>query len=184
MDIAQTAPDTVILAEDEASLYLQATLHAVWAPVAQTPCIRLAPDRDLTHFYGTLNLLTGQETLTRTDTLSALVTTHHLQQLVATYPGKPLLLLWDRASWHHGPPMTAFLAEHPQVDIFIFPTATPELNPQEQVWKDARDAVSHNHTYARLPEVADAFEAHLEGHKTVPPLLAQYGFTAIRSRFI
>lgn len=184
MDLAQTAPATVILAEDEASLYLQATLHAVWAPTGQTPCVRVAPDRDLTHFYGTLNLLTGQETLLRTETLSALRTTQHLQQLIEAYPGKPLLLLWDRAPWHHGPPITAFLAAHPEVELFLFPTATPELNPQEQVWKEARDAVSHNHTYAHLPEVADAFEEHLEAHKTVPPLLAHYGFTAIRSMFI
>ena len=32
MDIAQDSPETVILAEDEASLYLQATTKAVWAP--------------------------------------------------------------------------------------------------------------------------------------------------------
>ena len=37
MDIAQTAPQTVILAEDEAALYLQATTMAAWAPPGQTP---------------------------------------------------------------------------------------------------------------------------------------------------
>ena len=31
MDVAPDAPETVILAEDEASLYLQATTTAAWA---------------------------------------------------------------------------------------------------------------------------------------------------------
>lgn len=60
-EIAQTAPETVILAEDEASVYLQATTCAVWAPKGRTPVVKVHPGRDLTHFYGTLNLLTGEE---------------------------------------------------------------------------------------------------------------------------
>jgi len=55
----QTAPDTVFLAEDEAGLYLQATTVPVWAPVGQTPVVRVDPGRAQTHFYGSLNLLTG-----------------------------------------------------------------------------------------------------------------------------
>lgn len=35
VDNAQDAPDTVYLAEDEASLYLQTTLQAIWAPCGQ-----------------------------------------------------------------------------------------------------------------------------------------------------
>jgi hypothetical protein len=37
IDTAQAAPDTVIVAADEASLYLQATLQVVWAPRGETP---------------------------------------------------------------------------------------------------------------------------------------------------
>ncbi len=61
MDIAQFAPETVILAEDEASLYLQATTTAVWAPLGQTPTVRAHPGRDKVNFYGTLNWRTNLE---------------------------------------------------------------------------------------------------------------------------
>jgi len=50
----------VILAEDEASLYLQATTMSVFAPVGQTPVVRVAPQRDKVSFYGTINLETGK----------------------------------------------------------------------------------------------------------------------------
>jgi hypothetical protein len=71
MDIAQTAPETVILAEDEATLYLQATTAAVWAPYGQTPIARVHPNRDKVSFYGTLNLQTGQEVASKEATMNS-----------------------------------------------------------------------------------------------------------------
>ena len=52
MDLAQTAPETVILAEDEISLYLQATTTAVWATRGQTPLVHVHSNRDKVSFYG------------------------------------------------------------------------------------------------------------------------------------
>ncbi len=62
---------TVILAEDEATLYLQATTMRVWAPRGQPPVVRAAPGRAKTYFYGTLNLHTGQVRAWQTATLNA-----------------------------------------------------------------------------------------------------------------
>jgi len=39
--MAQDAPETIIVAEDEASLYLQATLQAVWHWQGETPVVNL-----------------------------------------------------------------------------------------------------------------------------------------------
>ncbi len=35
---------------DQMSLYFQATLTRVWAPVGQTPFVRITPERDQVHF--------------------------------------------------------------------------------------------------------------------------------------
>ena len=184
MDVVQTAPHTVILAEDEAAVYLQASLQAVWAPCGQTPVVRVDPGRASTHFYGTLNLLTGHELITRTPTMTAETTAQHLTHILHTYPEVNLLLLWDRAPWHSGAPIRAVLDAHPRLEILSFPTASPELNPQEQVWKDARRVVTHNHRLARLPELADQFEQHLTSEKFASSFLARYGYTAVRPMFI
>jgi hypothetical protein len=61
MDIAQEVPETVIMLQGEASIYLQATTTAVWAPRGQTPLVRVHPGREKGNFYGALNLHTGQE---------------------------------------------------------------------------------------------------------------------------
>ena len=180
MDLAQNAPKTVILAEDEASLYLQASLMRVWAPVGQTPVIPVCANRDNTHFYGALNLVTGQELVLRTDLMNASATALFLSMLLLAYPQVPILLLWDRATWHRGPEITQLLEANPRLEILWFPAGSPELNPQEHVWKAAREAVSHNHNRAKLAELAEAFETHLTKTKFPCSLLDTHGYHEIR----
>jgi len=85
------------VAEDEASLYLQATLKAVWHARGQTPIVRLHPGRESVHFYGALNLATGAETTMRTCLMNAATTALFLLKLLLAYPDQPILLFWDRA---------------------------------------------------------------------------------------
>lgn len=151
----------MILAEDEASLYLQATTTRVWSPRGQTPLVRLHPGREKISFYGTLDLRTGQNLVMRATTMNSETTVQYLQYLLEHYPDQPILLLWDRAKWHRGPLITDFLAANPRLEVLFFPTASPDLNPQEQVWKKARQQVSHNHSFRKLIQLADAFEDFL-----------------------
>ncbi|HKI53732.1 MAG TPA: IS630 family transposase [Anaerolineales bacterium] len=178
-DVAQEAPDTVFLAEDEAGLYLQATTCYVWSPTGQTPIVRADPGRAMTHFYGSLNLQTGQEIAMRSDSMNAEVSAQHLEMLLDANPNVPILLFWDRAPWHRGKPIDQVLEENPRLEIFFCPTASPDLNPQEHVWKAVRKAVSHNHLEARLPELADRFLSKLTSSTFHSSFLHKYGYNAI-----
>lgn len=173
----------MILAEDEAALYLQATTTAVWAPRGQTPVIRTHPGREKANFYGTLNLCTGEEIVTLTETMNAEATAQHLGQMLEALPDVPLLLLWDRAPWHSGPPIRNLLEANPRLEVMPFPVAAPELNPQEQVWKATRRAVSHNHALSRLPDLVEQFQRHLTSHTFDTSFLDRYGFNAICPMF-
>jgi len=183
MDVAQAAPNTVFLAGDEAGLYLQATTCHVWSPTGQTPVVRTDPGRAKTNFYGTLNLQTGQETAMRSDIMNAEVSAQHLELILETNPDTPILLFWDRAPWHRGKPIDKVLEEHPRLEIIFFPTASPDLNPQEHVWKAVRKAVSHNHQEARLPKLADRFLINLNSTTFKSSFLEKYGYSVICSMF-
>jgi len=183
MDIAQTAPTTVILAEDEASLYLQATTMRVWAPMGQTPQVRVDTQRDMVHFYGCLNLVTGQETAMKTNLMNAATTVLFLEHISQRYPHSPILLLWDRAKWHGGKTVQDFLAANPRIEVMPFPPGSPDLNPQEQVWKATREKVSHNHLLPKLPVLAAAFEAHLVNSVFKSTFLDKYGYSSICPMF-
>lgn len=164
-------------------MYLQATTMAVWAPKGQTPVVRTAPGRDKVCFYGTLDLMTGRDIVTQTPVMNATASAEHLLQILEANPERPILLFWDRAPWHSGQPIRDVLATNPRLEIVRLPVAAPELNPQEHVWKAVRRAVSHNHTYRRLPELAEQIEKHLTENTFESSFLDRYGLMAISPMF-
>jgi hypothetical protein len=179
--VAQDAPETVLLSTDEAWMYLQATTMDVWSPRGQTPITRVDPGRKKVGFYGTLNLRTGEQIVARSDVFNSAATARYLQQILDTFPDQPILLLWDRAPWHHGDAVGNVLAANPRLEIMWFPVASPDLNPQEMVWKKTRRAVSHNHLVPKLPQLADRFEDHLLNNTFPSSFLDRYGFNTIYS---
>lgn len=176
MDVAQEAPETAILTEDEAWMYLQATTMEAWALRGQTPMVRVDPGRTKTAFYGTLDLRTGQELVSRSPVLNAQASAQHLNLILQAVPERPILLFWDRAPWHHGQPIRQLLQANPRLTIIEYPVAAPDLNPQEQVWKLTRRAISHNHTIPKLPDLADRFHQHLSANTFHSSFLERYGF--------
>jgi len=145
--------------------------------------IRVHPGREKVNFYGTLNLLTGQEIAMRSEVMNAEATAEHLEQVLEAVPDVPILLLWDRAPWHLGQPVRDVLEANPRLEVMFFPVATPDLNPQEHVWKATHRAISHNHMIPRLPDLANQFEHHLTSTTFESSFLDRYGFNAICPMF-
>jgi len=162
IDFLQAHPDGLILALDELSLYFQATLKRVWFPSGQTPIVRLSPNREHIHYYGALDLRTGHELALTLPALSAECTLHFLAHVLTCFPNRPILLLLDRAPWHTAKEVQHFIATQACLDLLFFPPAGPDLNPQEHVWKQARQEVSHNHTFPVFPTLCRAFSTFLD----------------------
>lgn len=145
---------------DEMRLYFKATCTHVWAPIGQTPIIKVHPQRDSCSFYGALDLQTGREIASRAAVQNSEITANFLMQLLMLYPDRPILLLLDRASWHYGD-VRELIETTDRLEVMYFPTACPDLNPQEHIWAQARDAISHNHTYTDFDVLLDDFETFL-----------------------
>jgi transposase len=110
-------------------LYLQATTSFVWSVVGQTPIVRADPGRKQTHFYGAVNLVSGKEIVLRSEVMSSEVSAQFLQAILDSEPDVPVVVFWDRASWHRGNEVKKLLERNPRLQIICFPTASPDLNP-------------------------------------------------------
>ncbi len=175
----------MFFASDEASLYLQATTSFVWSFVGETPIVRADPGRKQTHFYGALNLLSGQEIVLRSEVMSSEVTALFLKTLLDSAPkDSPVIVFLDRAPWHRGEEVAKVLHNNPRLETIFFPPASPDLNPQELVWKAARKAVSHNHDFASFPALAGMFESFLGNTQFPSSFLDHFGYPAIYPMFI
>ena len=177
-DFRQDHPDGVILALDQMSAYLQASLTRVWSLIGQTPYVRLSPQRDCVHFYGALDVISGQQLALPANHLNGEQTVHFLEHVLACFPNRAILLLWDRAPWHKGV-ARQFVQAHPRLDMLYFPPGCPQLNPQEHVWKQTRQAVGHLHDYCHISQLRQVFLSYLDNSlfhfnwvaKYLPPTL-------------
>lgn len=158
-------------------MYLQATLQIVWAARGQTPLVQLHPGRESTHFYGALNLLNGHDIAMRSPIMNAETSALFLEKILLAYPDDPILLLWDRAPWHRAPKIKTILEANSRLEIIYFPPGAPDLNPQEQVWKATRRAISHNHSGKKLDKLANDFEDYLATTTFPCSLLDQYAYS-------
>src|SRR5712692_2304061 len=96
-------PRLAIMSMDEMGLYFQATLTRVYAPLGQTPIIRVSPQRDNVHFYGALDVRTGREVAVTAPQQTSDVTADFIRLLLLLFSTQSMLLLLDRAPWHFGP---------------------------------------------------------------------------------
>jgi transposase len=61
-----------------------------------------------------------------------------LEHLLQCIPG-PIVMVWDKHPIHGRAKVKDFLARHPRLHVYDFPTAAPELNPTEFVWTQVTD---------------------------------------------
>lgn len=120
----------------------------VWYQKGQEPIVEAKRKGESINFYGALNLKTGQCSARKTVRQNSQTTIKFLKKLLKIYQNKKIFLIWDGAGWHKSGEIRRFLSEtnrgRTKLELFNFPPYSPELNPQEQVWKALRQNITHN----------------------------------------
>ncbi len=154
--------DTVILCEDEMVLTNATTTQKIWLPRGEyPPVLEVNTTKKRQSFYGFLSLKTGQQHTFTTDWQNMHITSEVLTKVRTIYATQKLVILWDNAGWHRGSKVTEWIEQDGNTETVYFPPYTPDLNPQEHVWKAGRAAVTHNRHITDLTETAEQFRTYL-----------------------
>lgn len=155
-------PDTIVLCEDEMVLTSSTTIQKVWLPKGQYPSVvDTNTTKQRRSIYGFLNLKTGQQEAFATDWQNMYITVSVLEQLREIYPTQQLLILWDNCGWHRGSQVQRWIRRDGKIKTLYFPPYTPELNPQEHVWKAGRKATTHNLHITDIEQTVMDFVAYI-----------------------
>lgn len=135
-------------------------------------------------YYGALNLDTGRALTFPAETGNSEHTVAFLKHFRQRFQGRPLVLVWDGASYHQSVSVRAYLrelnGERPEEDrriqCFRFAPNAPEQNPMEDVWLRAKNFVRKMwnilHTFQ---EVKWYFTTFIESHVFLFEKLNWYG---------
>ena len=75
--------------------------------------------------------------------------------------GKKILLIWDNAGWHKGSVTQEYIRKDSMIEQIWFPAYAPDLNPQEHVWKVAKEKVVKNIYIPNVDKTAQDFVNYL-----------------------
>lgn len=156
---------SVILTEDEMVLSSVTTFQRIWLPVNEYPEVEVSNERKNRSMYGFLNIKTGDEHVFSTKWQNMYETRKILRKIRKLYPNKKILLLWDNAGWHKGSKVQEYIQKDKLIQQIFFPAYSPELNPQEHVWKEGRHEVTHNKFIENIYKTGIEFVKYLNSHK-------------------
>jgi putative transposase len=128
-----------LIFEDESGFSLVSPLKRTWAPRGQTPVIRTSLNHhERLNLLGALSVTPSGRKLklkvhTYRHTLTGDEVIVFLKDLLRQVKGA-IVLVWDNHPIHQRRKVQAFLAQHPRLQVYNFPTCAPELNPVEWVW--------------------------------------------------
>ena len=143
------SPDWVVLSSDETRLVWESESRRAWLKTNQRTILKVNRSRDYQSFLGSLNLKSGKCHLHSLAWQNQEEIIKALKKLKRQYSGKRICLVWDNARWHKGKKLRQELRRKGSLKNFhliSFPPYAPDTNPQEHIWKYAKDRIAHRPT--------------------------------------
>ena len=160
---AARAAGTVVLCEDETILREFPPLRAGWGKRGAPVAVPVTGSNARRVVFGALNPFAGTRLCMPARRNGGPEFRTYLRLPRGTYKRWDLLLVLDRGSCHTAK-ATLALAAALRITLAWLPTACPELNPVEALWRDAKQRVSANRAHADMDAHAADFTAHVCGH--------------------
>jgi transposase len=139
---------------DEASFWLDGTLHRTWSPVGVQPRVLTLGLRKTAHVFGAVALDNARFCYRMTRVFNAQTFHVFLRQLVRHSRGRKIFLIIDNGPCHRlDNEGRLWLGKHSHaIELHRLPPYSPELNPIEGVWKTTRRKATHNRFFLATTE--------------------------------
>lgn len=140
-----------LMFEDEASFGRINKPKYCWCYEGLRPTVPCHHIREYRHAYGAVDPLNGDffslvMPYCNTDCMNVF-----LEKLSEAFPKDFILLPLDGARWHQ----SGGLRVPQNIELFVLPPYTPEMNPIEQIWKEIRKRGFRNEIFQTLEKVVE-----------------------------
>jgi len=163
----------VVLVEDESRIEFKARENRIWAAKGNYPKVEYTGEKTGRCFYGASNIFTKEHIVHEAYWMTSIETVEFLKKVKAHYQKRlkkkrKVLMIWDGAPIHRGEVKNFLKENHGWLELMYFPAYSPELNPQEWMWKDAKGEIAMNHEEKFFEELVYKFYRFLITHQLSP----------------
>ncbi|MEM6531676.1 MAG: IS630 family transposase [Myxococcota bacterium] len=164
----------IVFFEDEASFWLDGTLHRTWARRGHQPRVDTYGQRKTAHVFGAIALNDATFVYRFASVFNSSTFLAFLKQLVRRAGGRKVFLIIDNAPHHNlsaeGKEWLA--ANSASICLNRLPAYSPEFMPMEGVWKKTRALTTHNRFYPSVAERNAALRRTFTRFQRKPRLIA------------
>ncbi len=160
--------------EDEASFWLDGTLHQTWARVGVQPRVDTFGMRKTAHIFGALSLEVRPRFQYQFAAVFNAQTFLEFLKLLARRSRRPVFLVIDNSPCHNldAEGKAWRTAHRRRLALFRLPPYSPEFNPIEGGWKQTKKRTTHNTCFRTTDERDAALTATFERFRARPSLIA------------
>jgi len=159
------AGDLALLSQDEARFSMVPTLRTTLGLKGQRPIVGHLDCHDGVYVFGGLNLVTGHLTTRLVERLKEprkrraspsrgrclqAARARYVGDIGRAYPAAQyprVVLVIDNAPWHKGALLTAVLRQQAHLELYRWPSYSPQLQVIERLWKVLRRRATHNRVF-------------------------------------
>ena len=138
--------------QDEMRIGQIGTTTRIWAEKGTRPVALKQQEFTSAYVFGTVFPAIGEFSSLITPNVNKDWMIEHLKAISKLIPeGKHAVIVMDKAAWHTSPKINIFLS----ITIISLPTASPELNPAEQIWRQWRQTSLANRCFDSYENICD-----------------------------
>jgi hypothetical protein len=156
---------TVILTTDASIITETPPLRACWSKIGEPVEVPITGNRRKAAVYAALNIATGTRCIDLAPRWHGESFRDHLEHIRQTWRGWNIVLFLDRGTPHTAA-ASRQLAQHLNIELRWLPTACPELNPVEDLWRWLKGSILCNH---QPDDFADTTRTAVEALKHLSP---------------
>jgi len=163
----------VVLVEDESRIEFEARQDRIWAQKGVYPKLEYTGEHLGRCFYGASNIFTREHIVHEAYWMNSKETVEFLKKIKAHYQKRlqtkvKILMIWDGTPAHRGEVKEFLKSNYDWLELLYFPAYSPEQNPQEWMWKDAKEKITKNHEEEEFEELVYKFYRFLISHQLNP----------------
>ena len=124
---------------DEAGCRNDHQSGTTWAPVGETPVVKFTAKRESIGMISAISMRGALSWMIFEGSMNSARFIEFLRELIQDVKGK-IFLIVDNVSYHKSAEVKAWLGKHEdRIEVFYLPGYSPDLNPDEWVWKNVKN---------------------------------------------
>lgn len=161
--------------QDESSVSLVPVLGKTWAKKGETPKIKVTGNRGSIAVSSAISPAGRMIFRIEKDKVNSKTFIDFLKQIIKNHPLRKIIIIADNSPTHTAKAVDNFIKENKsKIAVYYLPTYSPDLNPDEEVWKYLKNVKLKAHQAKNKKEFTPLVRSKMQSIQRKPNVIKSF----------